>query len=276
MELLELDSYHKVFVPLKELEINTLFARAVVERRVKGEIFVDNANNPSTFYIVHPYGMSLLFGNTQNELFNEKFLEHSLNTRKLRSRHEWMQAFPREWNTLLARLYSDNLIHSAENLDNKEFGVVELNTRVNFRFNRQKFLTNPEEDLPAHCEIVPTNKDLFLQMNGVVVPSLFWDTADDFLKYGVGFSLLFNGELATTAYSAYFLDDKLEIGIETIPDFRGKGFARLACAALINHCIKNGYEPVWSCRKENIASVQLAQKLGFEVSFTLPYYRLSK
>jgi hypothetical protein len=35
-----------------------------------------------------------------------------------------------------------------------------------------------------------------------------------------------NKKLAATAYSAFIHDNKLELGIRTIPDFRGKGFAQ--------------------------------------------------
>ena len=93
---------------------------------------------------------------------------------------------------------------------------------------------------------------------------------------GIGFSLLYKNKLATTAYSAFIIEDKLEIGIETIEEYRGKGFAQYTCAALIDYCITNNYEPVWSCRLENIGSYKLAIKLGFEPTRKLPFYRLSK
>jgi L-amino acid N-acyltransferase YncA len=64
--------------------------------------------------------------------------------------------------------------------------------------------------------------------------------------------------------------------METIEEYRGKGFAMNICAALIDYCIKNNYEPIWSCRLENIGSYKLAKKLGFELTLKLPYYRLSK
>jgi RimJ/RimL family protein N-acetyltransferase len=115
---------------------------------------------------------------------------------------------------------------------------------------------------------------MFEEMTGTVIPSFFWNNAEDFLKNGVGYSLLYNNQLATTAYSAFIHDDMLEIGIETIPEFRGKGFAQLACSALIDYCIENNYEPVWACRLANIGSYKLALKLGFEVNIELPYYRL--
>jgi len=112
-------------------------------------------------------------------------------------------------------------------------------------------------------------------MKGSVAPSSFWDSADDFFENGIGFSLFYENKLASTAFSAFIHDDKLEIGIETIEAFRGKGFVKYVCSSLIDYCLENGYEPIWSCRKENINSYKLAQKLGFEPIKEIPFYRLS-
>ena len=102
----------------------------------------------------------------------------------------------------------------------------------------------------------------------------FWTDAENFLKHGAGFSLFYNNELASTAYSAYVHDNFLEIGIETIEAYRGKGLAQFVCSALIDYCLQNNLEPVWSCRLENTASCKLARKLGFEPVSKRSYYRL--
>ena len=63
MILLETKDYYKVANSITTVEINTLFARAVIEQKVQGKIYVDGIlESPQTFYIQHPYGMSLLFG----------------------------------------------------------------------------------------------------------------------------------------------------------------------------------------------------------------------
>ena len=89
-------------------------------------------------------------------------------------------------------------------------------------------------------------------MKGNVIPLKFWDSAEDFYENGIGFSLFYNDKLASTAYSACIQKDKMEIGIETIAEFQGNGFAVDTCSILIEYCLNNGYEPVWSCRLENI------------------------
>mgnify|MGYP000940173832 FL=1 len=107
-----------------------------------------------------------------------------------------------------------------------------------------------------------------------MIPRFFWNSPELFKKVGAGFTLYYNGEPASTAFSAYVENNKLEIGIETIEKFKGKGFALLVCSALIDYSIDRGLEPEWSCRLENTGSYRLAQKLGFVPQLYIPYYRL--
>jgi len=275
MILLEKEKYDKLTEPLKKVTINNLFARSVIEKCVTGKVYVDNCDDPQTFYVVHPYGMSLLFGDCNNKVFNESLRRYSLNTDKTRKKHEWMQAFPKDWDAVLNRLFEHCMIKSSDNIENKEDSIIELNTRINFKFNQLKYLENKVKHRASDIVIKRTDKQIFKEMKGSVVPLYFWDNADDFIKNGVGFSLFCDNKLASTAYSVFVHDNKLEVGIETIEEFRGRGFARQICSALIDYCIENDYEPVWACRLENIGSYELAQKLGFEPCAKIPYYRFS-
>ena len=42
MKLLSEKNYNKVVEPLKLVTINKLFAQAVIEKKIKGKVFVDN------------------------------------------------------------------------------------------------------------------------------------------------------------------------------------------------------------------------------------------
>lgn len=275
MILLDKKGYKKVIAPLRQVAINSLFARSVVEQKVTGKIFVDNVDNPQTFYVVHPYGMSLLFGDNSNELFNASFKEYALNIDKTRNKHEWMQAFPNNWDNVLSELFKPFLIKSSDNTNKIENGIVELNTRVNFKFNITKYLNSPKNTLGPGIIIVKADRHMFHDMKGSVVPFYFWDSEDDFLKNGLAYAVFYKRELASMSFSSYRFGNEFELGIETKEKFRGRGFAELACGAIIDHCIANNSEPIWSCRLENIASYKLAQKLGFDPTLELPYYRLS-
>lgn len=276
MILLDKADYGKVAQPFKKVTINSLFARAVVEQTVSGKIYVDTPINPKTFYVVHPYGMTLLFGESNNEKFNEAFKNYALNKDNSRDNTEWMQVFPDNWDNVLLSLFKDALVKSADNTEKVEKGIVELNTRVNFKFNIAKHQPLSTQIIDKDISIVRADGQTFRDMQGSVVPLYFWDSEEDFLKNGAAFALFCKGELASMSFSSYWFGNEFEIGIETTEKFRGKGLAELVCRAIIDYCVENNYEPIWSCRLENIGSYKLAQKLGFEPTLYLSYYRLSK
>jgi len=51
MILLDKKEYYKVLEPLQQVEINHLFADAVVLGHIDGRIYVDNTVKPEVFYV---------------------------------------------------------------------------------------------------------------------------------------------------------------------------------------------------------------------------------
>jgi GNAT superfamily N-acetyltransferase len=276
MILLEQEHYSKLNHHLDGIHFNHLFAKAVIDQTVSGRIYVDNISNPTTFYVVHRYGMSLLGGNYNNSKFNLAFKEYALNLQEKRDGYEWMQVFPAEWETALKNLFEGSLLNAKDNKENISKRVIELNTRVNFKFDKLKFLSGRrtmEDD--HHVKIIENTTTAYDEMKGSVVPSSFWNSSQDFKSRGVSFGLYLEDQLAAVSFSSFIAPEKLELGIETTPEFRGNGFAEKICTALIDYCLERNLEPIWSCRLENTGSFLLAKKLGFDPTLELPYYRLS-
>ena len=275
MIVLDKSEYYKLMLPLKTVEINHLFAEAVVLGHVSGTVYVDQVVNPATFYVSHPYGMSLLFGDTRNEKFNLWLLGHALNDFKTRDRYEWLQAYPEKWNLELNSKWKEHLIKQEENNQQITAQQIEVNTRVNFKFNKSVYLNFKEINQFADGNTIRTTPEIFENMSGSVIPCRFWDNVADFSTRAIAYSVLVGTKVASTAFSAFIINNQLEIGIETSEAFRGKGHALSACSALIDYCLEHDYEPVWGCKLENTASYLLAQKLGFEPTICWPFYRLN-
>jgi len=267
--------YHKLSKYLDEIPFNHLFASAVIEGAVNGEVYVDDVIHPNSFYIVHRYGMSLLGGDYNNADFNSAFREYALNTGRTRSQHEWMQVFPHEWNAVLKELFGNKLIFSKDNAEGVTRSVVELNTRVNFLFNRNIYSNNQEKNNDPKIRIANTTNEIYDLMQGAVVPRAFWRSSADFIDKGISFAIYYDEKLAATAFSSFVAPGKLELGIETLTEFRGRCLAEKVCSALIDYCLDRNLEAVWACRLENTASYKLAKRLGFVPVLELPYYRLS-
>lgn len=278
MLLLKENKYPMVLPHLKKVNFNYMFAKSVLDLDVEGKVYADSLTEPKSFYILHSYGMSLLFGAENNNTFNEKLCNYLLNKEKKRTMAEWLQMHPYSWNTKLEQLIGADILKKKD-LNTFIVGtstskkIIE-NTRVNFEFKKERyFLFRKNIDMTLY-KIVRTDIELFNEMHGSVVPKSFWRNAEQFVKQGVGFSLLLENKLASTAYSAFIHGNQIEIGIETASEFQGKGLATITCCAIIDHCLSLNKEPVWSCRLENAASFKLAQKLGFEPVEYRPYYEI--
>ena len=61
----------------------------------------------------------------------------------------------------------------------------------------------------------------------------------------------------------YMQNDVEEIGINTLNEYKGKGYATDVCITCANEIVKNGKCPLWSTTINNIASQKLAEKVGF-------------
>ena len=280
MQVLSPEKYTLAIRPLMDVTFHNLFARSVVERHVSGTVYVDNEKSPGIFYVVHPYGMSLLYGDVSDDFIHNELKDYLLNKNGLRQKKEWLQVYPGECEAKIDATLNERMMVAGKNLNQKNSTEKPKNikvikhTRVNFKFNRAKFEMLKKEDITENYKIVKTDDRLFFEMDGSVVPKKFWDNEDDFAKRGIGFSLIKNDELITTAFSSFIHDNLLDLGMETKPEYRKKGYAKYVCARLIDHCIENGYEPLWACQSENHGSYRLAQKLGFEPVRFLPYYEL--
>ncbi len=74
-----------------------------------------------------------------------------------------------------------------------------------------------------------------------------------------------------SSYTAY--REGIEIEVDTIESERRKHLATAACAALILECIRMNKYPSWDA--QNINSMHLAEKLGYEFSHEYPVYEVN-
>jgi len=252
------DRYELLHEYVMKVPFNMLMARSVICGHANGRIFVDSSKSLQSFYIVHSYGMTFLCGYSGNETFNKNLFEYfSSCTRK---KEEWLQAFPRDWDAVMARLVDERK-------------AIQY-SRVNFKHDADIFYDILQQTNKSQYEIVSTPIDMLFEISGSVIPKDYIKTPIQFDGLTKGYTVIINGKPAATAFTSARHDDKLEIGIETVNEYRGKGLGYFACAKLIEYCIKNGIEPIWSCRHENTASVKLANKLGFIEALKMPYYHI--
>ncbi len=273
MDLLPSEEYKRVLQHLDKVPFDTFFARSVLENHLKGRVYVDSIEQPDTCYILHPYGLSLLLGEPSKR-FESWLKTHMLGNRDTKSTHEWLQVHPDIWNDRVRSFLGEDLVSPKEPYDGTK---VELHTRVNFEFNKDRFkgyCDGKRPTPPSGYRMVEIEDGLFDSIEGTVVPKSFWDTPKDFIDRGKGFCILKDKDIVSWSYTAWVHGKVFEIGIETDPNYRGKGFAEMVSVRFIEHSLDNGLDPVWSCRLENTGSYRLALKLGFTERCRQPFYRL--
>lgn len=93
--------------------------------------------------------------------------------------------------------------------------------------------------------------------------AFYCGSLENFLVHGIGLCLMRNDEIIVEAYASSLGKTMAEIGAITRETYRGRGYAPVACAHLIQACAERGYQAYWSCDEENLASRRVARKLGF-------------
>ena len=118
--------------------------------------------------------------------------------------------------------------------------------------------------LPENFVIKPIDSSILPRLDGRIKPSFSWESDESFLQKGVGFCAMYGDTPAAWAFSAAVSDREIDIGVETLEGFRGKGLAAAVACKMVDFALSIGKKPVWACHSENIASRKTAEKIGFE------------
>ncbi|MCY3911859.1 MAG: GNAT family N-acetyltransferase [Chloroflexi bacterium] len=91
------------------------------------------------------------------------------------------------------------------------------------------------------------------------------------LLEGVVAGAVVDGQVVGTAHTSAVTDRYSDIGVDTHEAWRGRGFATAAASIVARRVQEQGRIPVWSCGEDNVASLRVARKLGFEEVSRLTY-----
>ena len=117
--------------------------------------------------------------------------------------------------------------------------------------------------LPDGYRIVPIDAELLKRCEWREEMKFYCGSSDNFLKHGIGICLLKEDQIIVEAYASSLGKTRAEIGAITWEIYRGRGYAPIACAYLIEIVEQRGYQAYWSCDADHKASIRVAQKLGF-------------
>ena len=90
-----------------------------------------------------------------------------------------------------------------------------------------------------------------------------YKTHEAMLTDGIAAGAFVDNNIVAIAHTYAETDLHADIGVSTIEAWREKGFATAAASLVAQEIQARGKVPAWSCGEDNIASLRVAQKLGF-------------
>ena len=91
-----------------------------------------------------------------------------------------------------------------------------------------------------------------------------WPSEERFATHGFGYAAMVQERVICWCTAEYVSAQRCGVGIETVPEYERRGVATATAARFIADAIRRGVTPYWECRRENIGSIRVAEKLGFE------------
>jgi len=207
--------------------------KSVFDGNCDGAVFVDNENAPTWAVLTTADYHTFVAGNhITKEVLDNILFNHVLAAQK--EKQLIVFAPSESLQSLLGSVF----------IPRKGFIVP----RKMFLFNHETYnkVGNWQEKMPDNAKII-------------ILKEKF---APSCLNDGWAAKLMLEGICVSTAVSMAG-GGYAEIGIETNPDFRGKGYATLAVLALIERLLHESLIPCWSSWPERKASQAVAQKVGF-------------
>lgn len=249
-------------------------ANSILDGNTKGEVFADDAINPTIALIWDKSILVQIFGIINDIVYFNTILKSIIDDYvapycALNNETGLLIAFfPQEhW-----ILYSTKIIDDHYLLNSFRW-VSEFNHQ-----NYQVFRSRFNKTLPDGYQLCKvTQKVLEAEQNIEFIEEVLstWTDINEFTAKGLGYCIIKNNKVIASAISCSVFNKKhYEISIDTFDEQeRNKGLATQCALAYIDYCLENNYQPHWATDWDNIASQNLATKIGFTGSVSENRYQ---
>ena len=219
-----------------------------------GEIFTNYMDNPSCYLYWHYCGFAFLAGE-----YDEAFICDIKN--KMHNPSEGHSG------RLALQTPKDS------KLDKMLMQDAEMGRYERYMF---EFVSPVTQNMPLNegLDLLPVDGNNYEILSGRIVPAFSWESKEQFLRSGFGYCLTHNGKFAACAFSSALSEKYVDIGVETDPEYRGKGYGKIVVSKMIEEILRRGKTPIWQCHVSNEASKKLALSQGFKVRDVHLIYKL--
>lgn len=142
-----------------------------------------------------------------------------------------------------------------------------IRKRCQYRYLEPTLVFNYKKILPVGYSIIKIQDIEFSKLNIFTfdLGNRYWRSEEDFLRNSIGVCLLNpQNEPIGICYSIATADKIAEVEILILSDYRGKGFGHMISQAFVNLTIEKGMVAHWDTFSDNIPSVELVSKSGFQ------------
>jgi RimJ/RimL family protein N-acetyltransferase len=242
---------------------------SVIEGNTPGRVLVDDPNHPAVACLWNRMDAIMLAGTPHLGEFNRDLvrviqLDWAVDARRRHIPFFHWYFWPLTWSCLLGEIFAPAAL--------EEVGRVFCGWRksqVDWQFSppADGTIHDLDERLLGSTELANLDRVV-----GWILS--FWHSVPSFASGGVGSCLLIDGEIVSWCLPVFAGGRRIELGVETAPAHRGRGYATLVAAACVERCLALGLQPVWQCDRSNHASTTVAQKVGFSPRFEYDILRL--
>lgn len=221
-----------------------------------GALFADQVEQPTSAYIYTVEG-TFLAGDPHNAGFNAG-LRQLLAERLFiyPGARWWVGIAAAEWEPVLSEIAGGRRMQPVARR-HYVCRQVQFNWRAHLepRFHLRRIdadlLAEPGLSIPEH---IPQ----WIEGN--------WGSREAFFQHGLGFCLTAASQVVSWCVADCYLGSEIEIGIQTVPDYRRRGLAACVTAATVEHAFTVGFNRVgWHCNEDNTGSYKTAERVGFEL-----------
>lgn len=231
------------------------FVHAMIEGRMAGAVFVDDAVRPRSALACNASGFWLALGEPRSDLVEEALpglvnglagVEPSL-----------LFGGSEGWTAVLASLFEGPVLRT-------EFQHAPIRA------------SSARPDVPAGFELRPIDEGIARQFDGRVDPWVvrIWGGPERFVRDCFGYAVLQDGVLASFCTACGIGGSEAEVEVGTAMDSRRQGLAFVVCDAFMRECERRGLAPSWTCDSGNEPSQRLARSLGFVAFREVTGYRV--
>lgn len=240
-----------------------LGVRAIIDGYIPGRIWVDDVHNCKTAIIWDTRYAHYLSGYEDNHEFNVAL--DQLFTDIITP--EAMKKNIKMYFVICQSNWEKKLLNNEVLIDR----FPKRMKRCHYAF-RQKVVEDWKDNIPSGFAINRVDENLLKRRDLENIDVLIHEigdliaSVDEFVRRKfVGYSLVYRDKEVASWCLSFMYGSSCEFTVQTVEKYRKRGFGTLTTAALIDYCLSSNFTSIgWHCGQENIPSMKLAEKVGFE------------